>query len=425
MAHDERRNTREETGMHVLITAHPGHGHLAPLIPFAMAIRDAGHDVAIATSAQCRTGLAGYGIEIEPCGPLWLESDYGYSDKPNLPTADLGAMYYTDVVPRLLADVDAAVARRRPDVILSNDFEPTGRVVAERAGIPFVLASSGPRMGRPVRQAWHAALLRRARKLGGLGEAPELDYSLRWLHLCFAPADWVYRGWATEVHGSHTAAANEVGIRPRLADLGAAGAVAAAVERCAGGPIVLCTFGTLFNKRPGLLRTVIEGLAGRVAKLLVVLGPGVDRGAFATSPANVELLEQASIPALLAGVDYVVTHGGASTLTALKLAGKPSLLFPQGADQPLNAMACLHQGSSVVRFHTPAGLKVGAMPEGPMSPESVGRAFDALTAEAGYAERARKLRAAFENLPPLEHAVRLLERLAATCEPMLALGGRD
>src|SRR5262245_47675732 len=123
-----------------------------------MAIRDAGHEVAIATSEQCRSGLGDYGLAIEPCGPLWLESDYGHSDTPNLPTADLGAIYYADVVPRSLADVEAAVARRRPDVILSNDFEPTGRVVAERAGIPFVLASSGPRMSRSVRQIWHAAV---------------------------------------------------------------------------------------------------------------------------------------------------------------------------------------------------------------------------------------------------------------------------
>jgi UDP:flavonoid glycosyltransferase YjiC (YdhE family) len=239
------------------------------------------------------------------------------------------------------------------------------------------------------------------------------------LHLCFAPADWVFRGWATEVHGTHVEAANEVGIRPRLADLGAAGNPTTAVERCADGPVVLCTFGTLFNKRPGVLRTVIAGLAERVAKLVVVLGPGVDSAAIGAPRRSVEVRERASIPDLLPGVDYVVTHGGASTLTALQLAGKPSLLFPQGADQPVNAVACQHRGLSVACFHTPAAVKVGAMPEGPMTPESVRHAFDALTANAGYAQRAHDFSASLDALPPLEHAVHLLERVATTREPVL------
>lgn len=415
-----QRNHGEETSVHVLITANPGYGHLAPLIPFAMAIRDAGHDVAIATSEQCRAGLSEYGVELEPCGPSWLESDYGRSDTPSLPTADLGAMYTSQHVPRMFADVDKAVARRRPDVIVSNDFEPTGRVAAERAGIPFVLASSGPRMARPVRQIWHAALLRDARRLGGLAEDGTLDYTLRWLHLCFAPADWVFRGWATEVHGTHVEAANEVGIRPRLADLGAAGSAGPAVAPGPSHPVVLCTFGTLFNKRPALVRAVIAGLVERVARLMVVLGPGVDPRDFAVSAPHVELRARASIPQLLQEVDYVVTHGGASTLTALQLAGKPSLLLPQGADQPVNALACLHRGLSVVRFHTPGGLRVGALPDGPMTPEAVGSAFDALTADAGYVQRAQEFAAVFAALPPLERAVELLERLASTREPVLA-----
>ena len=44
------RVDREEV-MRILFTIHPAYGHFHPLLPFAAAARDAGHEVAFATSA--------------------------------------------------------------------------------------------------------------------------------------------------------------------------------------------------------------------------------------------------------------------------------------------------------------------------------------------------------------------------------------
>jgi hypothetical protein len=108
--------------------------------------------VALATSETCRDGLAAHGFEVvEACGPLWNESRFGRSSEPNAPLRDLARFFEDDVGPAMLAGLEASVRRRRPDVILSNDFESTGRVIAERFEIPFVLASSGPRLPRPLR----------------------------------------------------------------------------------------------------------------------------------------------------------------------------------------------------------------------------------------------------------------------------------
>ena len=60
--------------MRVLITAQAGHGHFAPLIPLAAALRDAGHDVSFGTSARCRDGLAAHGLELEPGGAALMSS---------------------------------------------------------------------------------------------------------------------------------------------------------------------------------------------------------------------------------------------------------------------------------------------------------------------------------------------------------------
>jgi UDP:flavonoid glycosyltransferase YjiC (YdhE family) len=405
--------------MRVLITAQAGHGHFAPLIPLAAALRDAGHDVSFGTSERCRDGLAAHGLELEPCGPAWLESDFGHSSEPNNPIADFAKFLDAELIPRLLADLEALVRRRRPDVILSNDFEPVGRVIAERAAIPFVLASSGPRLSRAVRDKRHTYALKTARRLGGLPPGGDLDYSLRWLHLCFAPRDWSFSGSIYDPMREHHESANEHGICPRVADLGPP--YCALPPGTPGArPAVLCTFGTVFNKRAELLRTVIAAIARRAARLVVVLGPGADAAALGSLPGCVELHEQAPVSAFLPQVDYVVTHAGAGTLTALQLHGKPSLLLPQGADQPVNAAACLLNGSSVVRFHTLAAITAGVpLPSEPMTEASVAQAFDQLLSDPGYRQRAEQFRASLEALPPLEHAVRLIERLGATRAPVI------
>ena len=345
--------------MRVLITAQAGYGHFVPLIPLATALRAAGHDVWFGTSERCRDGLAAHGLELDACGPAWLESDFGRSSEPHNPVADLAKFLEAELLASLLKDFEASVRRRRPDVILSNDFEPVGRVIAERARIPFVLASSGPRLSRAFREQRHTYLLKTARRLAGLPEGGDLDWSLRWLHLCFAPRDWAFLGSIYDA-GSHVEAPNEHGIRPRVADLGRADGVRVA-SRPDARPAVLCTFGTVF------------------------------------------------------------THAGAGTLTALQLQGKPSLLLPQGADQPVNAAACVRNGSSVVRFHTLAAITAGVpVPKEPMTEDSVAEAFAELLADPGYRERAERFRASFDALPSVEHAVRLIEKLAVTRAPVLA-----
>jgi UDP:flavonoid glycosyltransferase YjiC (YdhE family) len=404
--------------MRVLITAQAGYGHFVPLIPLATALRDAGHDVWFGTSERCRDGLAAHGLELDACGPAWLESDFGRSSEPNNPVADLAKFLEAELLASLLKDFEASVRRRRPDVILSNDFEPVGRVIAERARIPFVLASSGPRLSRAFREQRHTYLLKTARRLAGLPEGGDLDWSLRWLHLCFAPRDWAFPGSIYEA-GSHVEAPNEHGIRPGVADLGGANGVRVASKPDAR-PAVLCTFGTVFNKRAELLRTVVAGVARRAARLIVLLGPGADPAALGELAACVELHAEGSVAAFLPHVDYVVTHAGAGTLTALQLHGKPSLLLPQGADQPVNAAACLRNGSSVVRYHTLAAITAGVpVPKEPMTEDSVAQAFDQLL-DPGYRDRAERFRAEFDALPSSEHAVRLMEKLAATRAPVLA-----
>jgi UDP:flavonoid glycosyltransferase YjiC (YdhE family) len=199
--------------MRVLITTLPGHGHLGPLIPLAHALRTAGHEVAFGTSATFREFLAARGLALEPCGPHWRESDFGYQFQQPHVLADLGRFIDTEVTSRVLADVEGIVRRWQPDVLLSNDYEPNGRVVAERAGIPFVLASSGPRVTRATQEKLLGFNLKRSRAAGGLPQHDELSYSLEWLRLQFCPAFHCYcaAGEAEPIE-----APNQYAIRPSV-----------------------------------------------------------------------------------------------------------------------------------------------------------------------------------------------------------------
>lgn len=404
--------------MRLLITSIPGYGHLCPLLPLARAIRDSGHEVAVATSIGFQAELRRADIELFSSGPHWHESDFG-GDEPNGPPIngfrrDLWNHLEFAVVPKMVQDVGMHVARWRPDVILSNDYEAAGRLVAEVQGIPFALASSGPRLPRSFRHQWQEPLFRSIRvKLDLSGDA--LDYSLRWLHLCFTPSTYFLgSGQGTE----YAEAANEYGIKPTFADdLHAAGA-RISLSRRRTKPVVLCTFGTVFNKNTTLLRMVLLALHERVEQLIVLLGPGVATAALGDMPANVKVMAGESLSSLLPHVDYCVLHGGTATLMTTLAHGKSALLLPQGADQIINAIVYSQQRLGVVRMNAAEGN--AALPgTAPPTTEAVVEGLLELIGNPIYAQNVRRFQEQLNLLPDLAAAVGLIEQLARTRAPVV------
>ena len=55
--------------MRVLCTCYPGRGHLHPMLPLAVALAAAGHEVVFSTAAELCTAIERHGFRTIPAGP--------------------------------------------------------------------------------------------------------------------------------------------------------------------------------------------------------------------------------------------------------------------------------------------------------------------------------------------------------------------
>jgi hypothetical protein len=133
----------------VLVVASPLIGHVLPLVPLALALREAGADVAVATAGD---GVAVCPPELSPTdvapglrlGPLFGRIVLRH---PRLARRELAGRGGTAAVGLLFGTLGARTAdgvlaladRWRPDLVVHEPLAPAGVEAAARLGIPAVL----------------------------------------------------------------------------------------------------------------------------------------------------------------------------------------------------------------------------------------------------------------------------------------------
>ncbi|TWP47582.1 glycosyltransferase [Lentzea tibetensis] len=184
--------------MRVLFASLASVGHTYPLIPLAVAAREAGHEVHFAAGENVHAPLAANGL------------------RPFRPADSFYEIYAEDLEPEL--------ARLRPDLVVHEWGLPGAAVAARRAGIPGV---------------WHGF----GRMIpAGIGlELPALDVP----HIDICPSSLQDENFLPAVR---------IGLRP--VPFSPPGELPAL-----GAPLVYLTLGTAFGT-PELLATAIRGLAG-------------------------------------------------------------------------------------------------------------------------------------------------------------------
>ncbi|MFD0736025.1 glycosyltransferase [Planotetraspora mira] len=335
--------------MRVLFASLASVGHTYPLIPLAIAARDAGYEVHFAAGEDVHAPLAANGL------------------RPFRPADSFYEMYAEDLEPEL--------ARLRPDLVVHEWGLPGAAIAAHRAGIPGIwhgfgrLFPEGIGLELPTKNA----------------EAPGRP------HIDICPPSLQDKDFL--------AAEDRLEMRPL--PYSAPAALPAWVSRRDSTPLIYLTLGTAFGT-PELLIAAIEGLATLNARVVVAAGR-VRPEQLGDLPGNVTVQTWVSQADLLPHIDAVVHHGGSGTTLGALAVGAPQLILPQGADQFANADAISSAGAGLRLLPDEVSANAVAEHARKLLPQQ---------GQAGYGDAARAIAEEIARMPSPDEVARRLPEYA-------------
>lgn len=325
------------------------HGYINPTLPIVAELVRRGHMVTYHTFPTFAPQIAAAGAKVH----LHAGGDLPLPDPP-IPLAMLDVLVRTalDLLPDVLSDLRGI----RPDLIVHGAACPWGAVAASELGVPAAAtfttfafnrqmpsptgisgalaatALAHPRLGWAyLRARWN---LHRRYDTGAL---PLIDLmnAREPLNLVFTSS--AFQPGAEAFDASYRFVGASVGSRLTDPSFDAARLEA---------PVLYASLGTVFDAGPALLRTFATALAPLGGTVVVSTGQE-DPAALGALPANV--LARRSVPQLqvLERAALFVTHGGMNSVNEAMRAGVPTLLVPQGADQPLVAGRVVELGAGL------------------------------------------------------------------------------
>jgi UDP:flavonoid glycosyltransferase YjiC (YdhE family) len=392
--------------MKVLFTTQPLSGHWHPLVPFASALADAGHDVAFATTPGGCAALAANGFRCFPAGADETDDERrarteslsrldGEFDRP----AAMWTRYFAGLwAERTLPDLLAVAREWRPDVLVRDMVEIAGCVAADGVGIPHAAVQVAAY--RPALHSVVAPNLDRLRAAAGLPPAPPIETLHRYLLLCPLPASLHEPSNLLPQTAHHV---RHVGFNASARER-----LPAWVEQLPPDvPTVYATLGTVHNSQTHIMQAILDGLRDEPVNLIATTGRDVDPAIFGEQPPNVHVERYIPQSVVFPHCDLVIVHGGSGTVRDAVSHGLPMVITPVAADQHVNAKRCAELGVARV------------IPPDSRTPEAIRAAALDVLRNPFYRRNAERLRDEMHALPGPEHVVGLLERLARERAPIL------
>lgn len=390
--------------MRALFTTQPNFSHWHPLVPIAQGLEAAGHEVAFASTRGFCPNIEAFGFRCFHAGPNDSPEERQQRSEQIEGLSRQEHVYFTlkNVfagvrAERSLPDLMDIIRDWRPDVVVRENTEFAGCVAAERAGIPHAAVQ--------ITAAWtffieavETPLTRLFASVGLTAEKPS-DVLDRYLVLSPRPPSlWTpLTPVPPTTHAFRYVGFNQSGKE------GLPQWVAELEKR----PTVYATLGTFDNNRTDILAAILEGLREEPINLILTVGRNRDPMEFGEQPANVHVERYIPQNLLLPYCDLALCHGGSGTIMDALSLGLPMVILPIAADQPENAQRCMEVGvARVIEQEGRTGL-----------PQAIGDATREVLEEPQYRQAAQRLRKEIEELPGLEYAVALLERLAAERAP--------
>jgi UDP:flavonoid glycosyltransferase YjiC (YdhE family) len=385
--------------MRVLFTSLPLVGHFNSIMPLAQATAAAGHDVAVCCAPVFADRVARAGLQHLPGGTDGWAS--WTADAPPLgdPRRNrfIQLRVFAERAPlRMIPDLIAHAEAWRPDLLVRENGEWAACLVAEKLGMPHASVGAGSMSGRDERRSIFAEVMALRRAEIGLPDDPEAQMMFRYLHLAFTPPSWE-GGEARPATAHHIRYDNPERpgeMRP------------AWLDDPRDRPLVLASLGTLMHGMPGLFEAIVEAVADEPIDVVAAIGRDQDAARFGTPPPNVRFEQFVPQIQVLGECALFLAHGGFNgTKEALRL-GIPLVVIPIGGDQ--------HYTAERVEA---LGLGRAVRPE-ERDPATIRARVREVLAEPRYRENAQRFAEEMQALPPMRHAVKLLEQLARDRVPI-------
>ena len=350
---------------HVTILAAGTRGDIQPFVALGRGLRDAGYDVTLAANSEFRALVHEYGVPFRALGADWLklaDTEEGREALHHPLTGSKRMRELSQPMVRRMLD-DAWAAAQDTDAIVYHPKTMAGPHLSERLGVPAFVASAVPVLS-PTRAFPMPGLVKR-RTLGGrLNHA-----SYRLARLSTRPYRDTIDAWrretldlppATDLPAGSTLYAYSESVVPRPSDwaddtfvtgywfpptLPPAGGwtpdPALAGFLAAGPAPVYVGFGSM--PVDDIAEQVVSGLRHAGARGLIA----------APVPPSDDMFAVGDVPHhwLFDHVAAVVHHGGAGTTGAGLRAGRPTVIVPQGIDQPFWAHAVHALGAAPAPVH--------------------------------------------------------------------------
>lgn len=337
-----------------MFSALPAYGHVFPLIPLALACRDAGHDVVFATGQPFTDRLPVPTISLAV-----TKRDFDLANAAVTARLRAGGEYVHTVATMMASSVgepmraalSPVIRTSAPDLVVTEYLNVGARVAALEHGVrAYSFAITAP-------SALNVAFAEYAARAHG----HRLPSTTTWRDLYEPLIDPTHPA----LRRRDDPGVPRLAIRPEAWSLDVT--VPTWLAEPKGRPRILVTLGTVFN-RPDVLGAMAHGLGSMDADVLVVTGPG--KGPIVGLPANIRQADFVDQREVLRLVDLVVHHGGSGTCAAAISLGLPQVILARGADQFGNAEALAHAGAAIALGPSIAPVDVFAAASRALDPTS-------------------------------------------------------
>ena len=233
----------------------------------------------------------------------------------------------------------------------------------------------------------------------GAGALPQLEFIQEspWLNLYGYPAEVDYARTRTLAPNWHNTQAS---VRATESDWDGLSRLGEG-----DGALIYLSLGSLGSADVDLMRRLIGVLAGTEHRVVVSKGPRADEIELGANMVGDEFLPQTRV---LPEVDLVITHGGNNTIVEALHFGKPMIVLPLFWDQHDNAQRMQETGYGA------------RLPTYDHAPEELAAAVDRLLADRDLGRRLEACSRRLGAFGGASLAADLIERLAASGEPVAA-----